>query len=531
MANGTHNGKKPSQARTGSSDALLAAIVDSTDDAIISKDLDGHITSWNKAAEKMFGYSATEALGRHITLIIPAERHHEEQTIIARIRRGERIDHFETQRRHRDGRIVDVSLTISPVRDEHGVVIGASKVARDIGQQKRNTELRGLLAAVVNSSDDAIISKDLNSIITSWNTGAERIFGYTAAEVIGRPIWMLFPPDRIDEETAILEKIRRGDRVEHFETIRMHKNGSLVEISVSVSPIRDAQGHVVGASKIARDVSEQRRAQRAIEMARRELEHANRQLRLLAGDLEERVRDKTKQLEENRQDWEAFAYSISHDLRAQLRAILNFGTILQQQLEAKLSAEEQGYFHRIVTAAERIGTMVDGVLAFTKVARAELELQEVSVDSVVSDVIQGCAELQAPAAELRVHAPLGRVLANRAGLHQCLGNLLSNAVKYVAPQTIPSINVRSERRGEFLRVWVEDNGIGIPEGEQVNLFQMFQRMGNARGYEGTGLGLAIVRRAAERMGGKVGVESMGGQGSRFWIELKRAPETQHYRRT
>src|SRR5688500_7588478 len=118
MANGTHNGKKPPQARTGSSDALLAAIVDSTDDAIVSKDLDGHITSWNKAAEKMFGYPAAEALGRHITLIIPPERHHEEQMILARMRRGERIDHFETQRRHRDGRLVDVSLTITPVRDE-----------------------------------------------------------------------------------------------------------------------------------------------------------------------------------------------------------------------------------------------------------------------------------------------------------------------------------------------------------------------------------------------------------------------------
>jgi PAS domain S-box-containing protein len=526
MANDTQNGKRPPKAHAGSSDALLAAIVDSTDDAIVSKDLEGHITSWNRAAEKMFGYPAAEALGRSITLIIPAERLHEEQEILARIRRGERIEHFETQRKHRDGRMVDVSLTISPVRDEHGVVIGASKVARDIGQQKRNAELRGLLAAVVNSSDDAIISKDLNSIITSWNTGAERIFGYTASEVLGRPIWMLFPPDRINEETDILEKIRRGERVEHFETVRMHKNGSLVEISVSVSPIKDAEGRVVGASKIARDISEQRRSQRAIEMARRELEHVNRQLRLLAGDLEERVRDKTRQLEENRQDWEAFAYSISHDLRAQLRAILNFGNILQQQLEDKFSAEEQGYFQRIVTAAERIGNMVDGVLAFTKVARAELELQEVSVDSVVSDVVQGSADLQAPGAQVRIHSPLGRVLANRAGLHQCLGNLLGNAVKYVAPDVIPSVSVRSERRGEFLRIWVQDNGIGIPEGEQVNLFQMFQRMGNARGYEGTGLGLAIVRRAAERMGGNVGVESIRGQGSRFWIELKKAPDTQ-----
>src|SRR5829696_1870319 len=228
MANGTENSKKQTRTgRGGSSDALLAAIVDSSDDAIISKDFDGHITSWNKSAEKIFGYSAEEALGRPITLIVPADRLDEEAHILSRVRNGERIEHFETQRRHRDGRLVDVCITISPIRDEQGRVIGASKVARNIGHQKRTSELRGLLSAIVNSSDDAIISKDLNSSITSWNEAAQRIFGYTAAEVIGRPIWMLFPPDRIGEETQILEKIRRGERVEHFETIRMRKDGSL----------------------------------------------------------------------------------------------------------------------------------------------------------------------------------------------------------------------------------------------------------------------------------------------------------------
>jgi len=523
MANGTENSRRQSPTGRGtSSDALLAAIVDCSDDAIVSKDFDGHITSWNKSAEKMFGYSAEEALGRPITLIVPADRIHDEEQILSRVCNGERIEHFETQRRHRDGRLVDVSITISPIRDEQGRVIGASKVARNIGDQKRTFELRGLLSAIVNSSDDAIISKDLNSTITSWNEAAQRIFGYTAAEVIGRPIWMLFPPDRIDEETHILEKIRRGERVEHFETVRMRKDGTLVEISITISPIRDSEGRVVGASKIARDVSEQRRSQRAVDVARRELEHANRQLRLLAGDLEDRVREKTKQVEESRQDWEAFAYSISHDLRAQLRAISSFSAILERQLQERFTREEKGYFDRILRAADRIGVMVDGVLAFTKVARAELELQEVSVDSVVSDIIQGSAEFQAPAAQLRIQAPLGRVLANRAGLQQCLANFLDNAVKYVAPQVVPAVVLRSEPRGEFLRIWIEDNGIGIPEGEQDNLFQMFQRMNNARGYEGSGLGLAIVRRAAERMGGKVGVESTPGQGSRFWIELKTA---------
>ena len=163
--------------------------------------------------------------------------------------------------------------------------------------------------------------------------------------------------------------------------------------------------------------------------------------------------------------------------------------------------------------------MVDGVLAFTKVARAELELQEVSVDSVVSDIIESSAEFQAPAAQLAFKLPLAASSPIAPGCSSAW-QFLSNAVKYVAPQIVPAVVLRSEPRGGFLRIWIEDNGIGIPEGEQDNLFQMFQRMNNARGYEGSGLGLAIVRRAAERMGGKVGVESTPGQGSRFWIESK-----------
>ena len=525
MANGTQNGSKQSHTRGGSSDALLAAIVGSSEDAIISKDLDGIVTSWNKAAERMFGFTAQEALGRSITLIIPPERLHEEGEILARIRGGERIEQFETQRRHKDGRIVDVSLTISPVKDDTGRVIGASKVARNIGDQKRNVELRGLLAAIVNSSDDAIISKDLHSIITSWNFGAERIFGYKPEEVLGRPIWMLFPPDRIQEEQQILDRIKRGERVDHFETLRMRKDGSLVEISLTISPIFDADGRVVGASKIARDISERRRSERAMQVVRMELEHANRQLKDFAGELEKRVLEKTREVEASRQDWEAFGYSVSHDARGHLRTIMNFTAMLQQQLRNKLSSEEKDYFDRIERAAERMRLMIDGVLAFTKVVQTDIQLRPVSVDEVVASIVEGNADLQTPAVRLEIVEPLGQVLADPAGLHQCLANLLTNAAKYVPEDTAPMIVVRTESRGEFVRIWVEDNGIGIPEEEQAHLFQMFQRLNNARHYEGTGLGLAIVKRAAERMGGWVGVQSRPGQGSQFWIELKQPEQT------
>ncbi len=374
-----------------SPESLLAAIVESSDDAIITKDLNGVITSWNRGAEHIFGYNAREAIGRSVTLLIPPEHINEEPHILDRIRHGERIDHYKTVRRRKDGSIIDVSLTVSPLKDASGKIIGASKIARDITSQQfaqenlrqseerfrvtlasigdaviatdhegriefmnsvaekltgwnqqqsrgvaldtvfniinensrqpvespatrvfregvvvglanhtvliskdgkewpiddsaapirgSNGDLTGVvlvfrdatrqraaelttrkLATIVENSDDAIISKDLNGIIMTWNRGAERIFGYTEAEVIGRPVSILIPPDHINEEPTILERIRRGERVDHYQTVRRRKNGSHVEISLTVSPLKDSSGKVIGASKIARDITEERRA-------------------------------------------------------------------------------------------------------------------------------------------------------------------------------------------------------------------------------------------------------------------------------
>lgn len=240
---------------------LLSAVVESSDDAIISKDLNGIVTSWNKSAERMFGYTAEEAVGQSIaTLLIPPDRQEEEPDILARLRRGERVDHFETIRRRKDGTLLDISLTISPVRDGAGTIIGASKIARDITHIKRAERAHRLLSAIVDSSDDAIISKDLNGVITSWNKSAERLFGYTAEEAIGKSVAsLLIPPDRQEEEPDILARLRRGERVDHFETIRRRKDGTLLDISLTISPVKDGAGNVVGASKIARDISERKR--------------------------------------------------------------------------------------------------------------------------------------------------------------------------------------------------------------------------------------------------------------------------------
>ncbi|MDB5120043.1 MAG: domain S-box protein [Sphingobacteriales bacterium] len=235
--------------------AVLAAIIDTSDDAIISKTLAGIINSWNKAAEKMFGYTEAETVGKHISILIPKNRLQEEEIIIGNISKGNKVDHFETVRLRKDGSEVPISLSVSPIKDSQGNVIGASKIARDMSDRKEADQKQGVLAAIVETSDDAIISKTLHGIITSWNKAAEDTFGYTEGEVIGKHISLLIPPDRLQEEEIIIGNVSKGNKVDHFETIRRAKNGKDIHISLSVSPIKDSSGNIIGASKIARDVS------------------------------------------------------------------------------------------------------------------------------------------------------------------------------------------------------------------------------------------------------------------------------------
>jgi PAS domain S-box-containing protein len=239
--------------------ARLAAIVESSDDAIISKSLSGVITSWNAAAEQMFGYPADEIIGRSILTIIPPELQHEEPTILGEIRTGNRVTHFETQRLHKSGQKIEVSLTSSPIRDRAGKVIGASKIVRDISTRRQADEARLRLAAIVESSEDAIISKNLDSVITSWNAGAERMFGYKPDEIVGQSVMRLMPRELYGQEPEIIRKLRGGQRIQHFETQRMRKSGEIFDVSLTVSPVKDDDGRVIGASKIVRDISDQKR--------------------------------------------------------------------------------------------------------------------------------------------------------------------------------------------------------------------------------------------------------------------------------
>jgi PAS domain S-box-containing protein len=371
----------------------------------------------------------------------------------------------------------------------------------------------GRLAAIVEASDDAIISKTLSGVITTWNEGARRIFGYEGHEVIGQPVTILFPDGHINEEAAIIARITRGERVDHYETQRKHKDGSLIDLSLTISPVRGEDGQIVGASKIARDISQRRRDEAALAQAAEELAESRR-------ELEARVDQRTASLRDAVAQMEEFSYTVSHDLRAPLRsmstrcAVLmeDFGDLLEQEPEAMESVRH------LSENCARLDRMIRDILAYGRIARNELVFSPQSLDRLARDTISLYPALQPPNAEIEV-GELGSVMGHEPSIVQIVSNLLINAVKFVAPGVKPVVKIWSEPAGSRLRLWIEDNGIGIDPAYQGRLFNMFERIHPNLPYEGTGVGLAIVRKAADRMGGAVGVESDGTHGSKFWVVL------------
>jgi signal transduction histidine kinase len=249
--------------------------------------------------------------------------------------------------------------------------------------------------------------------------------------------------------------------------------------------------------------------------------------------LELTVAERTAKLRETVEELESFSYSITHYLRAPLRALQSFSVILEEEQSAKLDEAAKDYLHRIASSAHRMDKLIQDVLNYSQVLRMDLALEPVDVPKLLRGMIESYPNFQAPRMEISIAQDLPRVLGNEAALTQCLSNLLTNAGKFVAPGTKPRVVISAEvlptqtaaenagpAPGRMVRIWVADNGIGIAERHREKIFGMFQRLDTH--YEGTGIGLSIVRKAAERMGGKAGMESELGKGSRFWLELKEA---------
>jgi PAS domain S-box-containing protein len=362
-----------------------------------------------------------------------------------------------------------------------------------------------LLAAIVESSDDAIVSKDLNGIVTSWNKGAERIFGYSLAEMVGRPIATIAPPDVISEMPGILERIRRGERVDHYETRRRAKSGEILDVSLSVSPIRDSSGRIIGASKIARDITEKKRTERdramlfeRIQTAQTELKRSNDELRRA------------------NQDLETFAYSASHDLQEPLRTVTVTTQLLQKRYAAALPAHAVPLLDIIVTAAQRMESLIRDVLAYATASRQNKQPPApVDANYVLESALE---DLEASISDTGATVscdPLPVVLAHKDRLAQVFENLISNSLKYRSNK-LPRIHVAAAPEGNFWRFRLSDNGIGIDPKYADQIFTLFKRLHSQDEIAGSGIGLALCTRIVEQYGGRIWLEySEPGKGATF----------------
>jgi PAS domain S-box-containing protein len=377
---------------------------------------------------------------------------------------------------------------------------------------RKSEESLSRIAAVVEFSDDAIISMSLEGIIMSWNGGAEQIFGYAAHEIIGKSILTLIPPELQKEEPGIIDKLKRGERIEHHENVRVAKGGRRVDVSLTVSPIKDSNGKVIGASKIARDITEEKRRNEAL----RENEARFR------SELERLVAKRTASLQEAVSQMEEFSYSVSHDLRAPLRAMQGYATALLEDYGEKIDEEGRQYLRHIVSAGNRMDRLTHDVLVYSRIPRTAFSGDAVDLDKLVSDIVQQHFPNQAKDASITIEQSLMPVLGNESFLAQSVSNLIDNAVKFTSKDRPLRVRIWTEAHGQEIRLWVEDNGIGILPEHQARVWGLFERIHPQNMYEGTGIGLAIVRKTVERMHGTIGLESDGATGSRFWIQLPRA---------
>lgn len=451
----------------------LAALVECSEDPIISKRLDGTILSWNPAATRVFGYEPHEIIGKSILTLIPPERQHEEEEILRKLRAGEGIEHFETVRMRKNGERFPISVTISPIRDESGQIVAASKIARDISERSNAEEALLRLAAIVDSADDAIVGKTLNSIVTSWNKAAERIFGYTAEEMIGQSILRIIPEGLYYEEDEILRKLRAGERIEHYETTRKKKNGELFQVSVTISPIIDKSGKIIGASKIARDISDKKRVE---------------QLLIQSEKLAATGR---------------MAAAIAHEINNPLESLINVIFLARQ-----ICAPESRVHQLLLTAEEeleRVSHIARQTLGYYKDTGAPAD---VYVHDLIQNVltVYNSKMLSAGIAVDSRFNDLQKISASRGEMLQVLSNVVANsidAMKQGGVLTIQTRNVLSTPQ-DGIEIVIRDTGVGI---EQENLARVFEPFFTTKGILGTGIGLWVAKQLVTRRGGQIAIAS------------------------
>ncbi|MEO6811435.1 MAG: PAS domain S-box protein [Isosphaeraceae bacterium] len=466
--------------------------------AIMMLDLEGRVATWNIGAQRLFGYDEPEVLHTHFKRFFTPEDQaigRPEHELRAAHDKGRGDDDNWLMRK--DGTRFWASGATTALLDEAGALRGYAKIIRDLTERQRAEADRVRLAAIVESSEDAIVSKDLNGIITSWNMSAERLFGYTSPEAVGQSVTILIPPDRLSEETVVLEHIRRGERLDHFETVRRCKDGTLLDVSLTVSPLADSKGRIIGASKIARDVTNRKRTEAALKDA-----------------------DRRK---------DEFLATLAHELRNPLAPLRNGLQILRLTGTNDPATEQvQEMLERQVQHMVRL---VDDLLELSRITGGKIELRKERVD--LATVVRNALDTSRPLIEssrheLTVSLPKEPMFldADPIRLAQIISNLLNNAAKYTPEGGRIWLSAESEgdcQPPESVVLRVRDNGIGIPPAMLPRVFEMFTQVDHLsdRGQGGLGIGLALVKSLVEMHGGRVQAQSpaLDGPGTEFTVHL------------
>jgi PAS domain S-box-containing protein len=469
--------------REHTADLKFRGLLESAPDAMVIVGEDGAISLVNGQVEALFGYARDEVIGQPIEILIPV-RHR--QADPAHLGIG-----LELFGRRKDGSEFPIEVSSSPLETDDGLLV--SSAIRDITDRKLGEQQRAQLAAIVDASADAIVGKTLDGIVTSWNPGARRLFGYMADEIVGRSILVLVPPGHENEETSILAALERGE-TQHFDTIRRRKDGRDIDVSVTCSPVRDPAGHVIGISKVARDITERKRTADVLARAKDAAEAANAEL-------------------------EAFSYSVAHDLRAPLRGMNGFARLLLESYGEKFDAEGQEWLNEILLNAKRMADLIDALLELSRVARSEVNTESVDLSSIARTLV---AQLSTAEPARVVEIVIGEQL--RADLDPRLAralidNLVRNAWKFTSKVELARIELGATEVGGARAFYVRDNGAGFDMAYAKKLFAPFQRLHSGREFPGTGIGLATVQRILHRHGGRIWAEGAVNRGATFYFSI------------
>lgn len=395
---------------------------------------------------------------------------------------------------------IPVEVHAGPLVDDDGQTTNAIAVFWNISERRLAERDRSLLAAIINSTSDAVVSVDLATRITSWNHGAEALYGYKAQEVLGRPSSILHPPD--DDPAHLMSRVVAGEPTLHTDTVRVRKDGSEVMVGLTVSPVHDPGGRVIGAASIARDISQRLEAERVLTEVRRELDLKN------------------SRLERSNEELEQFAYVASHDLSEPLRAVAGMVGLLARRYQGRLDSDADEFIAFAVEGCERMRAMIEDLLAYSRAGRTELGLETVDVTDIVSSVTAMLSIQIAESGGVVEVGALPVLQGDKVQLIQVFQNLVANAIKFRRTDVPPVVRISAlQDAGGVWRFEVADNGIGIEEQYRDRIFRMFQRLHSRDSYAGSGIGLAIAERIVNRHGGQMGVEANRAGGSTFWFTL------------